>query len=136
FALSLLLTCRRVYSEAIEYLYTTYTFSISSIRTPHSAMVYLPMAMLPQRLRQIRELHLTLGYEYDVFTTAFQEKWHKTWSLINQMEGLKHLTLEIHAEERTDEKGEYFYDKRNGFLEHIKEVTGPETFVLTLPHWQ
>ncbi|KAF2835651.1 hypothetical protein M501DRAFT_997793 [Patellaria atrata CBS 101060] len=97
--LSLLKSCRRVYSEAISILYTRNIFAVKHIRT----VIDLNHTILTSRLHQIRTLDLRWTTQapwhaenIDNRTTVYDKRtWEHVWSIIARMDGLRNLKVEI-----------------------------------------
>lgn len=92
--LSLLLTCRRVYSEAVDVLYHANTFEF----TQHlAAFTFLCQQIPPQRLPRIRRLRLHMRLpRHPCCNTRSQRDWNDLWIFFQQsMPGLQHLYLRL-----------------------------------------
>ncbi|OCK85746.1 hypothetical protein K432DRAFT_286133 [Lepidopterella palustris CBS 459.81] len=100
--LSLLKSCRRSYSEAIDILYKCNIFDINYLDT----LNYLNTTILRQRWDQIQSLHLTWNFnailwripsdntKSDIFDAPFSKAaWYHTCHIISGMKGLKNLLV-------------------------------------------
>lgn len=102
FALALLTTCRLIYSEAIEYLYSSNTFSLSTASEQIPTINYLSYFTLPHRLTMIRHLRFYWeidSYHHNVFRTVSKgskvTQWLVTWTSIARFTGLQHLHVRL-----------------------------------------
>ncbi|KIW01544.1 uncharacterized protein PV09_07022 [Verruconis gallopava] len=90
--LSLLVTCRQIYSESIDTLYAN---NIFYFRNPFTNWSLSSWRVLPQRLEQIRILILdeTIGDTNIVFSNRRQ--WKRMWRVVAKMSRLKVLYLNV-----------------------------------------
>ncbi|KAF7920983.1 hypothetical protein EAE99_007835 [Botrytis elliptica] len=96
-ALSLIVTCRQIYSETIGILYSTNVF-----RTQNFCAQHLQKTLLPQRYNCIRVLHLE---NVTRVTEAFVEdpkhrnetlkEWTDTWKALAGLPGLQILHVQL-----------------------------------------
>jgi len=98
--LSLLCTCRLIYSEAIDILYTENTFNVRKSRT----VVELPGTILPHRFHSIRSLHIDTVFDYPWPQTTLPfpywppdvpDTWPMAWKVIAKMRGLRNLRVSL-----------------------------------------
>ncbi|KAH7333464.1 hypothetical protein BKA65DRAFT_507870 [Rhexocercosporidium sp. MPI-PUGE-AT-0058] len=100
--LSLLLTCRRVYSEAIDLLYSANTFQLENLHL----VKHLHTLVLPQRLQAMQRLVLIL--RFDRFPLAPNEMEDNelsqamVWKTLSEMKGLREVHLHLQAAETDD----------------------------------
>ncbi|KAE9364359.1 hypothetical protein N431DRAFT_563682 [Stipitochalara longipes BDJ] len=136
---SLLTTCRQIYIEAIDILYSSNTFAISD----PAVIEYIPLALLPQRINAIRTLRFlwqlpnTPPIDFPDFPGPGREahlkrlrKWKKIWKIISTIAGLRELHIKLNV------PGEWATLNREAaveLLEPLRQVTKPEVFLLSLP---
>ncbi|OBT73002.1 hypothetical protein VF21_07848 [Pseudogymnoascus sp. 05NY08] len=100
--LSLLLTCRLVYSEAIDLLYSANTFQLENSHL----VKHLHTLVLPQRLQAMQRLVLTL--RFDKFPLAPNEiednelSQAMVWKTLSELKGLREVHLHLQAAETDD----------------------------------
>ncbi|KAF2628370.1 hypothetical protein BU25DRAFT_420853 [Macroventuria anomochaeta] len=138
----MLRTCRQIYSEAIEYLYTANTFSLSTWDDDHPTLDYMSYYFLPHRLTQIRALRI--DWEVDSFyhdrhrTTSgllHLEAWKQSWGALRAMTGLRQLRVVLYFRWRDvlDCYEDYWKKHELELLDPVKTITAPANFVLVLP---
>ncbi|PGH27352.1 hypothetical protein AJ80_01064 [Polytolypa hystricis UAMH7299] len=120
--LPLLLTCRRVYSEAIDLLYSHTHFNFNDYDT----IVWFGSTVLPQRLNLVRFLsvqwdcicfwlpNLRVPPPYDRYT------WFKVWDLIASMQGLRELRVKVWNGPRMNRQTEIDVFSPLRELKHLK----------------
>ncbi|KFY00842.1 hypothetical protein O988_03081 [Pseudogymnoascus sp. VKM F-3808] len=97
--LSLLLTCRLVYSEAIDLLYSANTFQLESFHL----FKHLHTLVLPQRLQAMQRLEFSV--HFNKFPLAPNEievngpSQAMVWKTLLEMKGLREVHLHLHAAE-------------------------------------
>lgn len=99
--LALLLTCRKIYSEAIGTLYSSNTFVYSQ---NFAAFRFLRFMIPPQRLSCIRQfrLHMRIPRHPDLNSRANRD-WVDLWQFFGtQMTGLQSLYLELQMLQPTE----------------------------------
>ncbi|CAO2651865.1 Nn.00g001480.m01.CDS01 [Neocucurbitaria sp. VM-36] len=141
FVLPLLRTCRLIYSEAIEYLYTANSFSLATDIDEQPTLNYLSYYFLPQRLTQIRNLNIYWeldSFQYFLMTQLFDpvlDHWFESWNALSKMTGLRHLqiTLDFRYGNWSDTYETLWKERGEELLEPIKRITAPRDFVITLP---
>ncbi|APA09142.1 hypothetical protein sscle_04g039120 [Sclerotinia sclerotiorum 1980 UF-70] len=134
----LVLTCRRIYSEAIDCLYSRNNFNISACY-----LGGLPSLLLPQRFNAIRSMTIDWGFPYgspiplglEGFSHQTWGFWVKSWKILASMKGLSVLDVKL--------SGDVFFnsyqwtrlgeEEKALVLQPIREVTRPEKFRLLLP---
>lgn len=92
--LPLLVTCRQVYSEAIETLYSSNTFEFWQNQV---AFRFLKVMIPPQRLRCIRRFRWAMQFPHHPYINArSQRDWSDLFSFFaNETYGLQHLHLKL-----------------------------------------
>lgn len=92
--LPLLVTCRQIYSEAIETLYTANTFEFWQNQF---AFRFLKVMLPPQRLRCIRHFRWAMQFPHHPnINTRSQRDWSDLFSFFaNETCGLQHLYLKL-----------------------------------------
>lgn len=90
------------YSEAIEYLYTSNSFSLSTASEQISTINYLSYFTLPHRLTMIRDLRIYWevdSYYQDIFRAVSKDServhWLATWTSISSLTGLQRLHVRL-----------------------------------------
>ena len=101
--LPLLLTCRQIYTESIDLLYSSHVFSFADT----GMLNVIASTILPQRLKSIRKLHLERALphqepfgvpisDYDSECSREEAKILRDFcQLVNRMEGLQELRIDI-----------------------------------------
>ncbi|KAH7386057.1 hypothetical protein BKA66DRAFT_415775 [Pyrenochaeta sp. MPI-SDFR-AT-0127] len=141
FALPMLRTCRQVYSEAIEYLYTDNSFSLSTDIDEIPTIDYFSHFFLPQRLTQIRDLFFYWeldSFNYHLMTQTpnpVLDQWYKSWGALGKLSGLRRLrvSLVFRYTHWSDYYEELWKERWVEMLEPLKTITAPRDFVVTLP---
>ncbi|KAH3951442.1 hypothetical protein HBI56_083570 [Parastagonospora nodorum] len=138
-SVSLLRTCRRVYSEAVSHLYRPHTFSLLHI----THLLYLPTRLPQQRMNSIRTLRLRWAIRAMPYLcrgpsrcVAYREdtlNWERGWSIIASMKGLRDLYVVI-----TDPSPQGIWERNwveleEQLLRPVTDVTRPSKFELMLP---
>ncbi|KAF7871776.1 hypothetical protein EAF04_003883 [Stromatinia cepivora] len=136
--LSLVLTCRRIYSEAIDCLYANNTFDLSVY-----CIRILPSLLLPQRLNAIRSLHLKWETvdgppappSSKGFWEPFWGDWVNTWKILAGIKSLSALHVELTGNVffNTDQWMGYRRDEKVLILQPVRDVAGPATFHVLFP---
>ena len=102
---SLLLTCRQVYTEAVPIMYRSNTFIVRQ----SAALSNLERTILPQRFQAIRTLELSTRipasersdpYYLDFTTWLFDDpsRWEGACRTLARMDGLRNLTVQLSQE--------------------------------------
>ncbi|OCK80181.1 hypothetical protein K432DRAFT_353504 [Lepidopterella palustris CBS 459.81] len=127
--LSLLKTCRLVYSEAIDILYSRNTFRLEHLDT----LSHFSTITLPSRFNSIRSLHLYWYFYNDIFADAWftypprdLATWQKTCDILARMEGLRVLTITLGAR-RWEEAS------RVKLLQSMMKIRATKRFEVTVP---
>lgn len=115
-ALSMLKTCRQIYTEAIYILYATNTFDFRSINT----FAQFPSTILPKRLNTIRTLHIRVKPTNSHIENPFLTSSHalKAWRALKQFRGLTSVVLLVEGDRNDAEK----------ILVMMDSVTGPRNY--------
>ncbi|MCJ1438736.1 hypothetical protein MMC27_008126 [Xylographa pallens] len=130
-----LLTCRRIYSEAIHALYSCNTFDVAN----PECLVQLPKLILPQRLQAIAAIRFkwciqtitfwkredTLDVDGDLTVSA------QVWRALASMEGLQNLLVEVVV--RSPSYPAPWTAREASLLKPARAVTRPNRFELILP---
>ncbi|KAH7319503.1 hypothetical protein BKA65DRAFT_541580 [Rhexocercosporidium sp. MPI-PUGE-AT-0058] len=142
--LCLITTCKQIYQEAIDILYTSNTFTVCYPPT----MEFLPLTLLPQRLDTIRDLRFSWDFRGPPpFSESFwrrahcsdsalitirkrQRAWLNIWRIMSTMTGLRQLYVKLNVDETW---AVLSLHSATELLEPIKQVTQPDHFVLSLP---
>ncbi|KAE9970806.1 hypothetical protein EG328_006071 [Venturia inaequalis] len=92
--LSILMTCRQAYSEAIDVLYSSNLFYF---RNPLTNWNLSSWRILPQRLAQIRIVVLdeTIGNPSLTLAKSKRRQWQQLWTTLGQMTRLKVLYFNV-----------------------------------------
>ncbi|KAF2502070.1 hypothetical protein BU16DRAFT_611851 [Lophium mytilinum] len=128
--LHFLLSCRQIYTESIDLLYTANTFCLRQA----DPLMQLPLLLVTQRLHQIR----SLNFEYSLFN-AFMEAevvakdddpeaerdWHRVWRVMAGMQGLRSLFVELTLSGFWD--AEKFAVNEPYILAPVRKLTTPLT---------
>ena len=132
--LSLSLTCRQIYTETIEMLYSSHTFSMAETRM----LRVFASTLLQQRLHSIQKLHLELPLPFkEIFMpihtqeTACSrheaEELHELCRIVNGMIGLRVLLIDIFNLEKRHHKT---LDTEKAILEPFLVIKSVENFVI------
>lgn len=125
--LSLLRTCRMVYTDAIPILYGGNVFDINHVDT----FLYLKRSVLPQRLNQIRRVNLTWEFKY---YTGFGkvpynlETWREVCEVLAGFGALQEVTVHL--------SGDVFFAGRlmwKPLLDPLERVNAKRRFYVFLP---
>lgn len=109
--LPLLVSCRRIYSEAIHVLYSTNTFEFTQ---NFAAFTFLKVTLPPQRLASLRSLHLHMRIPRHPATNKRATRdWQNLWSFFaNEMVGLRDLSMELQMLQPMEEQIESTKDEK------------------------
>jgi len=137
---TVLRACRRMYSEAISYLYRAHTFSLLHI----THLLYLPASIPQPRLNSIRTLHLrwairalpymSRGPSNRVVYRDDTANWEKAWTIIANMQGLRHLRVIL-----MDPSPQWLWQSEwmeleDMLLDSVRMVTKPRDAIVVLPY--
>ncbi|KAI4112229.1 MAG: hypothetical protein LQ345_006591 [Seirophora villosa] len=127
-ALSLLLSCRQIYNEAVHMLYVANTFNIDNL-----GILRLVVKTIGPRIRSISNIHVSTAMwrihcqEMTRLSDEAFSEWKEFWQLLaEKVSGLRHLRLDIYG---TSHAGLGKCD-----LEPLLQFRGLESFDLAL--WQ
>ncbi|KAF2734871.1 hypothetical protein EJ04DRAFT_465836 [Polyplosphaeria fusca] len=102
----LLRSCRQIYSEAVNFLYTTNTFSFSDL----DCLRYFSMTLLPHRFSLVQSLDLEWCMAWPIYDPVAQQlllnnpalyppndeaTWEETWRIIASMSNLKFIRASL-----------------------------------------
>ncbi|KAL5119628.1 hypothetical protein ACEQ8H_002474 [Pleosporales sp. CAS-2024a] len=140
FGLGLLRTCRSIYSEAIEYLYSANAFSLSTEKDEGPTVDYISYYFLPQRVLQVRHLHIYWQFDNNPYNFVFGisppslEGWLTSWEALSRMTGLQklHVTLEYPDYNWMENVEDAWREKAVEMLEVVKKIKVKD-FVVYLP---
>ncbi|KAH8679053.1 hypothetical protein BGZ60DRAFT_402431 [Tricladium varicosporioides] len=123
--LSLLLACRRSYSEAIDLLYSSNVLRFGLCR----GLVHLDWIFLPQRLQKISDIKIGWLFKrrLEVGSPMFKE-WTSVWQGLIKFSGLRRLRVHLKISHDTD----YWSQNEVEILEPLSHLTRPQVFELTL----
>ncbi|KAH7132611.1 hypothetical protein B0J11DRAFT_566089 [Dendryphion nanum] len=139
-AVALLRTCRIVYTEAIEFLYSSNTFAISPNLGEGFALPLLSRLLLPQRLRQIRVLHLWWIADRNMYYgPPFDgvKEYVDSWNALANMTSLHELLIiyKTKVYERNPWKARFEIKRQEMLMfDRINTITVPKYFTVVLPH--
>jgi len=130
---ALLKTCRQIYIEAMEVLYTTNTFGFSFNKNNLEPHGYFPSTIRPSRLASITSLRIDC--EVDTFDSFERESAKGNWQLLwgeiaTKMPGLKELTMRL--PESTRHNSNFRFGLEEEWLKPILEVRGLENFTFDI----
>ncbi|KAF2126955.1 hypothetical protein P153DRAFT_296995 [Dothidotthia symphoricarpi CBS 119687] len=138
--LSIAMACRRMYSEAVPYLYRSHAFSLLHM----SHLLHLPTAVPQPRLNQIRTLRLrwtirALPYlrRGPADRVAYREDtamWERGWAIIASMQGLRDLYVVVVDPSPQDMWESSWVELEEQLLQPVRSVTKPKCFELMLPY--
>ncbi|OBT85286.1 hypothetical protein VE02_06534 [Pseudogymnoascus sp. 03VT05] len=95
---AILLTCRQVYSEAIDILYSTTTFDFGT----RQLLCNFPSLVLPQRFALISAIEMQwefVNLGASVITAKHRQLYHDMWAMLAGMPNLRHLKIAVGAQE-------------------------------------
>ncbi|KAH6663718.1 hypothetical protein B0J14DRAFT_608941 [Halenospora varia] len=142
--LGMLLSCRQMYSDTMQFMYTTNTFDTRDV----DVVAYLPSLLPPSRLLDIqrfsfrwslkgpprlpppnkRHVHPAIMASAIKKNNDYRKAWFQTWKVLAEMKGLVELRVELSIEGREEAR---LWEV--GDLETVKNVASPKKFVLVLP---
>ena len=129
------------YSEAIETLYATNSFALSTDTELIITVDYFSHYFLPQRLALVRSLYFYWDLEnmhYPALTLMPHprfDEWVQTWNNLRKLTGLRrlHVKLGFRYGFPPDDFESFWKSNRLQFLAPVKTITAPADFVVTLP---
>ncbi|KAL5466258.1 hypothetical protein PMIN06_000228 [Paraphaeosphaeria minitans] len=132
--LPLLLTCRQIYSESIDYLYSTNTFSFSDL----DCLRYFSSTILPHRWSLVQNIDIEWCISWPIYDPLAQAllislpalypphdeaTWESTWRIISDMPSLKWLRVRLMYFDGFRDPG-----CEEKLLASLRQVTLPKTF--------
>jgi len=127
---SLLRTCRLIYSEILPILYGSNVFDVNHIDT----LLYLKRSVLLQRLNMIRKVTLTWNFKYYTnFAGApyNTRTWREVCKVLSGFEGLQEVTM--HLTGVVFNAGIYQWGLWRPVLDALKRVRPVRKFDVVLP---
>ncbi|KAH9866068.1 hypothetical protein J1614_008632 [Plenodomus biglobosus] len=137
------LTCDS-YSEAVDYLYTSNTFTLSNSYQQVPTIDYLSYFMLPHRIARLRTLHIYWDLDsppYHLLTPtpirddSESSPWHRSWRAIAKLTGLRDLHVMLTS---VSDPNFFIHNPQHwkhfglALLKTIPRIKA-ESFVITLP---
>ncbi|KAF2262995.1 hypothetical protein CC78DRAFT_618085, partial [Lojkania enalia] len=139
FSIALLATCRQIYTEAINILYTANAFSFLGKQDCGMALAFLDHYLSPQRLDQLRVVNM----HWDRITyplvrnhtrnPVMRRNWDSSWKTLARMKGLQKLFVRVDMEIKPDSFYQQWDEWDRKLFECVKLVVRPTVFVITLP---
>jgi len=125
----LLETCRKIYTEAIQILYSAPTFDFDSLET----LIAFSCSVLPQRFDSIHSIQLDFRFAMShLFNESMPksdpQRWERIWRILASMPKLQSLRVRIIWP--ASEVGKKLEDR---LLEPLGMVTGLKTFEVSVP---
>ena len=96
-------TCRQIYREAIEILYTENTFAFCGLSAP-AVLSSFSQTITSQRLKSIRSLYVNVNAnEFELYEIGsiphvahFEPQWVRMWeTIVGKMSGLRHVSIKL-----------------------------------------
>lgn len=127
--IQLLQTCRKVYVDAIDILYTSNIFDIDSLES----MISLSCAILSQRFDSIQNLQLDLRFSLSLYFSESSPssdylRWSRVWAIIGSMKALQHLWIRI-----SWPRPRYSAMEEKRMMEPLWMVPRLRTYLVSLP---
>jgi hypothetical protein len=124
----------------VEFLYKGNDFSLSTQNDEIPTINYLSYYLLPQRLAQIRVLHMHWELDSQPYylmsdmSDPMQDPWFKSWDALSKLTGLRrlHINMVFRYNSRSDYE-QLWKARGTMLLEPIKRITAPREFVIVLP---
>ncbi|KAH8650923.1 hypothetical protein BGZ60DRAFT_421108 [Tricladium varicosporioides] len=122
----MLLSCRQMYSDTMQFMYTTNTFDTCDV----DVVAYLPTLLPPSRILDLQRFSFRWALKGPPRLPPPNKRkaWFQTWKVLAEMKGLVELRIELSIEGR-----EEALLWGVGDLEIVKNVSSPKKFVLVLP---
>ncbi|KAH7068098.1 hypothetical protein BKA63DRAFT_494765 [Paraphoma chrysanthemicola] len=139
FGTGLLRTCRVIYSEAIEYLYSANQFCLSTDPDEIATLKHLSWYFLPQRMIQIRDMrvhwpldsyHFFLSPEHGPLSL---DTWAPSWEALSRLTGLRRLHINVAGRHVDGTPQELWQEQGANFIKMARTITAPREFVIILP---
>ncbi|KAL2867825.1 uncharacterized protein BJX67DRAFT_77778 [Aspergillus lucknowensis] len=124
--LPLLRSCRRVYTEAVELLYTANTLHFDDLQT----IQCLPRCITPRRLSSIRFVTLDLLAFWDATVNPeILEAWKPACDVLAGMQDISELTITLHW------RSKWSTDKAplSTLLDPLKDIKTSKSFIVEVP---
>ncbi|ORY15420.1 hypothetical protein BCR34DRAFT_585068 [Clohesyomyces aquaticus] len=133
----LLRTCRQIYSESINFLYSTNTFSFNDL----DCIRYFSATILPSRFSLLRSLSLAWQFTWPIYDPIAQRlllsnpalyppedeaTWEETWRIISTLPNLEYLRADLLHFDGFRDNGE------DMVLKPLWKVTRPKRFVVSV----
>jgi len=127
--IQLLQTCRKIYVDAVQVLYSSNIFDFDCME----GFISMSCALLPQRFDSIQSLNLDFRFSMShcfLETTCFNDwpRWERTWRVLSSMEALQHLWLRL-----SWPKPALYDNEEKKYLEPLWLMTNTKTFEVSLP---
>ena len=120
--LALLLSCRQVYSEAIDELYHQPVFEFKDPAT----LLAFRATILPQRLNAIKAVNLTWALKADTFLSESGMKpWWQCCEVLSNMRGLRQLNVVLYDSGASS-------DIVKGYIQHLRTIRHVDKFIVGL----
>ncbi|KAF2000862.1 hypothetical protein P154DRAFT_522141 [Amniculicola lignicola CBS 123094] len=133
-------TCRRMYSEAIRYLYIPHTFSLLHI----THLLYLPTRLPSPRLDQIRTLRLRWAIRALPYLRRGTSKkyaypedtanWARAWDTMASMKGLRDLYVVLSDPSPANTWEAAWGENQGKLMADVKKVVQTRWFMLMVPY--
>ncbi|KAE8450933.1 hypothetical protein EG329_005373 [Mollisiaceae sp. DMI_Dod_QoI] len=125
----LLQTCRKIYADAIEVLYTSNTFDFDCME----ALISFSACVVPHRFDSIQNVQLDLQFNHSHYfgegtPCNDYSRWERLWRIIGSMKHLQHLWVKI-SWWRTDLTGA----EEARYLSEMLQVGKLKLFEVNLP---
>ncbi|OBT40324.1 hypothetical protein VE00_08472 [Pseudogymnoascus sp. WSF 3629] len=126
---AILLTCRQIYSEAIDILYSTTTFDFGS----RQLLWDFPSLVLPQRFALISAIEMLwefIDLGLSPIDTERTQLYQDMWAMLAAMPNLRHLKIGVAAHECPDPAPP---DLKEVWLGPPKQLGNLDVFVVLVP---
>lgn len=129
--LSLPLTCRQIYSESINYIYSMPQFECFGVDNAYE----LPQIFLPQRWQAMTSFHFWFNVSHIMGDTlgGRLHEWVQFWQALGKLPHLKRLEAHIHTIDPflTPQEGALYYDQ-----DVCDQVLRPLMIVTNIPEFE
>ncbi|OCL03295.1 hypothetical protein AOQ84DRAFT_356975 [Glonium stellatum] len=127
--LPLLRTCRLVYSEAVDILYSRNTFRFEHLDT----FIHFSTVILPSRFNSIRSLQIYWYFKRDIYLNSSfsyppydKATWEKACSILANIDALRYLTLTLGARS-------WHQTSKDKLLQSLMQIQPRKRFEVTVP---
>lgn len=127
--LPLLRTCRLVYSEAVDILYSRNAFRFEHLDT----LIHFSTMTLPCRFNNIRSLQIYWYFKRDIYLDSSftyppydKDTWERACGVLANIEGLRNLTLTLGARS-------WHQKSRDMLLQSLMQIQPRKRFEVTVP---